>query len=129
MSSTDQGQSPNKQTIKADDDLIERAKEAMQELEIYTKIELAEIAKLSRSTINKFFQKQEIRRYSYDQICETLLLNEKIVKREEIATFTITGSIDKKRIEDLEVIIKLLEQLSSSDLKIAIREKEDDDVK
>ncbi|GGA11868.1 hypothetical protein [Okeania sp. KiyG1] len=45
--------------IAADDDLIERAKKAMQELKIYPRVELAKITKLSLYTINKFFKNRK----------------------------------------------------------------------
>ncbi|GGA11863.1 hypothetical protein [Okeania sp. KiyG1] len=110
-------------SIAADDDLIERAYKALQDqdLKIYTKIELAKVTKLSRSTINKFFQKQEIRPDSYNQICETLALNEKIVIEERTA-FAVSGTVEKKSIEQLKSIIDLLRQLADDTILVNIQE-------
>lgn len=119
MSSTNQSKKPpvRKRTyLQADDDLIERAKKAMQELKIDSKIELSAIADLSPSTINRFFQKQAIQPDSYNQICETLFK-----EPEETVAFTINGRIDKKFIEELNKIVEVLQQLSVSDSLIFIK--------
>ncbi len=128
MSSTGQGQKPPNRKrvyIQANDDLIERAEKAMQKLKIYSKIQLAIKTELSPSTINRFFQKQPIRPDSYNQICETLSLNEKIVIEEETVDFKITGSIDKKLIEKLKSIVDILRQLTGGDLYFIIKEEEE----
>ncbi len=102
--------------IEADDELIEKAEKAKQELKIYSNIELAKITQLSPSTINRFFQKKTIRPDSYNQICETLSLNEKIIVKEERTAFAISGSVEKKSIEKLKAIIDLLRKLTDGDL-------------
>ncbi|GGA11875.1 hypothetical protein [Okeania sp. KiyG1] len=131
MSSTGQGKRTpiNKQTyIKADNELIERTEKAMQKLRIDSKIQLAIKTELSPSTINRFFQKQAIRPDSYNQICETLSLNEKIVIEEETFDFKITGSIDKKQIEQLKSIVDLLRRLTDDNLSFLIKQEEEKDM-
>ena len=131
MSSKGQGKRTpiNKQTyIEADDKLIERAEKAMQKLQIDSKIQLAIKTELSPSTINRFFQKQAIRPDSYNQICETLSLNEKIVIGEEKFDFTISGTIDKKSMEKLKSVVDILQQLTGGDLSCLIKSEEEKDM-
>ncbi|NEQ40214.1 MAG: hypothetical protein F6K40_29810 [Okeania sp. SIO3I5] len=131
MSSTGQGKRTpiNKQTyIKADNELIERAEKAMEKLKIDSKIQLAIRTELSPSTINRFFQKQAIRPDSYNQICETLSLNKKIVIGEEKFDFTISGRIDKKLIEELKCTVEVLRKLTDGDLSFLTKEDEEEDM-
>lgn len=119
MSNTNQGDRPplkERSFFVAYDDLIERAEKSMQELQIYSKKELAEKTELSLSTINRFFQKQQIRPDSYNQICETLLLNEKIITEEDTSAFAIAGRINKKFRKDLETIIEVLRELTDGNI-------------
>jgi len=125
---------------KANDEIIERAENAMRQLNISSKNQLAITTELSRTTINRFFQKEPIRLDNYNQICETLLLNEKTVKAEKAeieikeadkVDFTITGTLDKEFIEKLKSVIEALRKLTAGDLYFAyssIKEEQEEDI-
>jgi len=110
-------------------ELIGRAKIALQKKGIPSKQELAKLAGVSRGIVTKFFNQKPIKLDKFNLICKTLgLLDYEVAileleeeeEEEDIGEekidFTIVATIDKEFIGKLKSVIEVLRQLTDGDI-------------
>ncbi|MGL6342923.1 MAG: pentapeptide repeat-containing protein [Waterburya sp.] len=137
--SQDRERTNNRITYAATTEGIERAKKALKRQGFASKTKFAEVIKVSRSTVNKFFGGGSIELDYFKRICNELQLSDwkeiadiesfdnngkvepepnfchQIIEEEKVP-FSIMGSVDKKDIAKLKSAIQLLRKLTGDDL-------------